>query len=105
MSAQVCALPAVSAATPFARSVTGTGTLLFASEPLPSWPQPLLPQHSAPPLVVSAQVWGVLLAHYAVREVMARAADGAGYDPDRMGFAHAVRVVRRAAQGGAAFSP
>lgn len=60
---------------------------------------------SQSPLMVTAQVWGVLLAHYAVREVMARAADGAGYDPDRMGFTHAVRVVRRAAQGGATFSP
>src|SRR5699024_6814175 len=60
---------------------------------------------SQSPPMVTAQVWGVLLAHYAVRELMARAADGAGYAPDRMGFTHAVRVVRRAALDGTAFPP
>ena len=58
----------------------------------------------SPPMVI-AHVRGLLLAHYAVRSLMCRAANGAGYDPDRMGFTHAVRVVRRDAEGGAAFSP
>lgn len=60
---------------------------------------------SQSPAMVTAQVYGILLAHYAIRELMFQAADGAGYDPDRMGFTHAVRVITRAAQGGAAFSP
>ena len=54
--------------------------------------------------MVAAQVWG-LLAHYAVRDLMHQGADGAGYDPDRMGFTHSVRLMRRAAEGGTAFSP
>jgi hypothetical protein len=60
---------------------------------------------SQSPSMITAQVYGILLAHYAVRSLMFQAADGAGYDPDRMGFTHAVRVVARTAQGGAVFSP
>lgn len=60
---------------------------------------------SQTPAMVTAQVYGILLAHYAVRWLMWQAADGAGYGPDRMGCTHSVPVVRRAAEGGAAFSP
>jgi len=59
---------------------------------------------SQTPSMITAQVYGILLGHYAVRSLMLGAADGAGYDPDRMGFTHAVRVVSRTAQSGAAFS-
>lgn len=62
----------------------------------------VLASHTPP--MVAAQVWG-LLAHYAVRDLMHQGADGAGYDPDRMGFTHSVRLMRRAAEGGTAFSP
>lgn len=57
---------------------------------------------SQTPAMVTAQVYGILLAHYAVRWLMWQAADGAGYGPDRMGCTHSVPVVRRAAEGGAA---
>ena len=60
---------------------------------------------SQSPAMVAAQVWGVLLAHYAVRELMYRSAERVGLAPDRMGFTHSVRIVRRTAPGGTAFSP
>lgn len=60
---------------------------------------------SQSPPMVQAQVWGLLLAHYAVRALMGEAADGIDEDPDRLSFTHALRVVRRAARPGAAFSP
>lgn len=37
---------------------------------------------SQTPAMVTAQVYGILLAHYAVRWLMWQAADGAGYGPD-----------------------
>lgn len=58
----------------------------------------------SPPMVI-AQVWGVLLAHYAVRELMHRSAEHLGLAPDRLGFTHTVRIVRRTTSGGTAFSP
>lgn len=60
---------------------------------------------SQSPPMVQAQVWGLLLAHYAVRALMCEAADDLEQDPDRASFTHALRVVRPAARGGAAFSP
>ena len=55
---------------------------------------------SKTPELVKQEVWGLLLAHFAVRGLM----HGAGHcpaplqadeDPDRLSFSHAVRVVRR----------
>lgn len=53
---------------------------------------------SQSPSMVTAQVWGVLLAHYAVRELIHRSAEQVGVAPDRSGSTHAVRIVRRTAQ-------
>jgi hypothetical protein len=50
-------------------------------------------------------MWGILLAHYAIRELMCRAADEAELDPDRISFIRTVRVVRRQIDDPAAFSP
>src|SRR5262245_31066247 len=44
---------ALAAATP----MTSTGVERSMSEPSPSWPYWLLPQHRTPPLCRSAQVW------------------------------------------------
>jgi transposase IS4-like protein/DDE family transposase len=44
---------------------------------------------------VAQELYGLLLAHYAVRGLMHEAALSAGVDPDRLSFVHAVRVVRR----------
>jgi hypothetical protein len=54
---------------------------------------------------VRQEVWGLLLAHFAVRGLMHEAALQADEDPDRFSFAHAVRVVRRKISQFAALSP
>jgi hypothetical protein len=48
---------------------------------------------------------GILLAHYAIRELMCRAADEAGHDPDRVSFIRSVRIARRQISDPAAFPP
>jgi hypothetical protein len=50
---------------------------------------------SKTPELVRQEVWGLLLAHFAVRGLMHEAALKAEEDPDRLSFSHAVRVVRR----------
>jgi hypothetical protein len=51
------------------------------------------------------ELWGLLLAHFALRRLMHEAALRAGEDPDRLSFLHAVRVVRRKLPVFAALSP
>lgn len=60
---------------------------------------------SKTPDLVEQQMWGLLLAHYAIRALLADAADPAGYDPDRMSFVKGVRVVRRQVTDQAAITP
>lgn len=60
---------------------------------------------SKTPDLVEQQMWGLLLAHYAIRALLHDAADPAGYDPDRMSFIKGLRVVRRQVTDQAAFSP
>jgi hypothetical protein len=60
---------------------------------------------SQSPDLVEQEMWGLLLAHYAIRDLMCRAADQAGHDPDRVSFLRAVRVVRRQIDEPAAFPP
>lgn len=57
-------------------------------------PAPAL--RSRRPREVVQEVYGVLLAHWAVRCLMAEAATGQGLDPDRLSFVGALRVLRRA---------
>ncbi len=59
------------------------------------------PHHSGPlrsltPAGVIQELYGVLLAHYAVRVLMHEAALQAEVDPDRLSFVHALEVVRDA---------
>lgn len=54
------------------------------------------PLRSQTPVGVIQELYGLLLAHYAVRAVMQDAADQAGWDPDRLSFAESVRLVRAA---------
>ncbi|MGW4825897.1 IS4 family transposase [Streptomyces sp. NPDC004227] len=54
---------------------------------------------------VEQEVYGFLLVHHAVRQVMHQAAAQAGTDPDRMSFTRSLRVVRRQVPAQAAFSP
>ena len=51
---------------------------------------------SLTPVGVIQEVYGVLLAHYAVRVLMHEAALQADVDPDRLSFGHALEVVRDA---------
>src|SRR5919112_3041097 len=60
---------------------------------------------SKTPELVRQEVWGLLLAHFAVRGLMHEAALQANEDPDRLSFSHAVRVVRRKVPLFAALSP
>jgi hypothetical protein len=55
---------------------------------------------SKTPELVRQEVWGLLLAHFAVRGLMHEAALRADEDPDRLSFSHAVRVVRRGQRPG-----
>lgn len=60
---------------------------------------------SKSPPMVRQEIWGILLAHYAIRALIVEAAHDAEEDPDRMSFIRALRVVRREAEGSAAFPP
>ena len=60
---------------------------------------------SETPAMVRQEVWGLLLAHFAVRGLMHEAALQADEDPDRLSFLHAVRVIRRQLPRFAAFPP
>jgi hypothetical protein len=60
---------------------------------------------SKTPDLAEQQVWGLLLAHYAIRGLLLDAADPAGYDPDRMCFVKGLRVVRRQVTDQAAITP
>jgi hypothetical protein len=51
---------------------------------------------SLKPVGVIQELYGLLLAHYAVRILMQEAALPAGLDPDRLSFVHALEVVRDA---------
>ena len=60
---------------------------------------------SQSPDLVEQQMWGLLLAHYAIRALLLDAADSAGYDPDRMSFIKGLRIVRRQVTDQAAITP
>jgi hypothetical protein len=60
---------------------------------------------SKSPELVRQEFWGLLLAHYAIRALMAEAAESAGLDPDRLSFIRSINVVRRQVTDQAAFSP
>lgn len=55
--------------------------------------------------MVRQEIWSLLLAHYAIRNLMCRAADEIGEDPDRLSFMRSIRVIRRQITGQADFSP
>ncbi len=60
---------------------------------------------SKTPELVRQELYGLLLADFAVRALMHEAALQADLDPDELSFIHSVRVVRRHAITAAAFSP
>ena len=50
---------------------------------------------SKTPELVRQEFWGLLLAHFAIRDLMQEAADKGHKDPGQLSCAHAVRLVRR----------
>ncbi len=60
---------------------------------------------SKTPVLVQQELWGLLLTHFAIRQLMAQAAWPRGLDPDRLSFSHAVRVIRRKMPQAAAVPP
>ena len=60
---------------------------------------------SKSPELIRQEMWGLLLAHYAIRSLMAEAAASAGLDPDRLSFMRSINVVRRQVTDQVAFSP
>jgi hypothetical protein len=54
---------------------------------------------------VEQEVWGFLLVHWAVRDLMHTAALDADIDPDRVSFIRTLRLARRSVTEQAAFSP
>jgi len=60
---------------------------------------------SQTPELVKQEVYGILLAHFALRGLMHQAALRGGRDPDRISFTHAVNVVRRTLPRFAALPP
>jgi hypothetical protein len=56
-------------------------------------------------MMVRQEIWSLLLAHYAIRALMCRAADEAGLDPDQLSFTRSLRVIRRQVTNQADFSP
>lgn len=60
---------------------------------------------SKTPELVQQELWGLLLAHFAIRQLMTQAAWQRGLDPDRLSFVHAVRVIKRKMPQAAAIPP
>jgi hypothetical protein len=60
---------------------------------------------SKTPELVQQELWGLLLAHFAIRQLMTQAAWPRGLDPDRLSFTHAVRVIKRKMPQAAAVPP
>ncbi len=58
---------------------------------------------SQSPAMVTQDIWGYLLTHYAISALICAAATAAGIDPDRVRFTRTLRIIRRAA--GPAFPP
>lgn len=60
---------------------------------------------SQSPDLVRAEIYGYLLTHHAISELICQAATDADIDPDRVKFKRTVRIVRRSVSDTAAFSP
>jgi Insertion element 4 transposase N-terminal/Transposase DDE domain len=60
---------------------------------------------SKSPELVEQEIWALLLTHYAIRHLMAEAAEQADLDPDRLSFMRSLRVIRRQVTHQAGFSP
>lgn len=60
---------------------------------------------SKTPELVQQELWGLFLAHYAIRAFMVEAADTVELDPDRLSFSRTLNIIRRQVTDPPAFSP
>ncbi len=66
---------------------------------------PRLVLRSKSPDLVQQEIWGHLCCHYAIRTLMADAAQHSGNDPDRMSFVAALRIAHQSIAPRGAFPP
>ena len=57
------------------------------------------------PELVCQEIWAWLTVHYALSVLIARAAEAAAVDPDRISYTRILRIARRSATGTAGFPP
>ena len=55
--------------------------------------------------MVVQELYGFMMAHFAIRGIMHEAALKANEDPDRLSYVHSVRVIRRKLISLAAITP
>jgi Insertion element 4 transposase N-terminal/Transposase DDE domain len=60
---------------------------------------------SKSPDLVQQEIWGHLCCHYAIRTLMADAAEHSGRDPDQISFVAALRIARRTVAHQGTFPP
>lgn len=60
---------------------------------------------SKTPELVRQELWGLFIAHYAIRAFMTEAADTVDLDPDRLSFTRTLNIIRRQVTDPVAFSP
>jgi len=60
---------------------------------------------SRDPNGVEQEIWGILLLHHAIRDLIHTSARDAGIDPDRVSYIRALRAARRHLGDGAGLSP
>jgi hypothetical protein len=60
---------------------------------------------SKSPDLVLQEIWGHLCCHFAIRSLMAEAANHSGHDPDRVSFVAALRITRQTLAHPGAFPP
>jgi hypothetical protein len=60
---------------------------------------------SKTPDLVQQELWGLLLTHFAIRQLMIKAAQPHAIDPDQLSFVHAKNVIKRKLPQAAAIPP
>jgi IS4 transposase len=60
---------------------------------------------SKTPALVEQELWGLMLAHFAIRQLIVHTGLLQNIDPDRLSFTHAVRTVKRRLPQAAAIPP
>jgi len=60
---------------------------------------------SKTPDLVQQELWGLLLTHFAIRQLMVKAAQSQSIDPDRISFVQSKNVIKRKLPQAAAFPP